>query len=422
MGDEPAAMKLSGYARRLTGYMRDMLDQLTGRSKPAAAAAPHRPAFETPERVAIVQVSHAAAKDDRATRAILKGSTNQIHLSPWAAADLEGASGSAADPKFSFGPLGERTDLLLVRHDAQGILPNAFTAAWLGTLLAEEEVGAVLVGRVGSGPNGGRAVASAVSKWLPERAVCVAGPRWIRLTSTPDLALHVENLPSAYPLLHRAYKGFRDICRRRGSARDVPQSFMYSMLGATRNSLVLERLAARFGWGPNPVIVDIGGGYGFLGLELAAKGWNVAVVDFDPAKTELVGPWLAQRSPRPLPIGFFTRSMDEVSDLGVPGGSQPQAITFFQSLRLGNRDRAADTLRACWARLSPGGALLIHELVHETPGVVFAEGSLFYRDELLRLVAEVATAPSYVSKWDGEPMRKFIADTSMILARKPPSD
>jgi len=156
--------------------------------------------------------------------------------------------------------------------------------------------------------------------------------------------------------------------------------------------------------------------------ELAAKGWSVAVVDFDSAKTEIVGPWLAQRSPRPLPIGFFTRSMDAISDVGVPGGSRPQAITFFQSLRLGNRDRAADTLRACWARLAPGGALLIHELVHETPGVVFAEGSLFYRDELLRLVAEVAAAPSYVSMWDGEPMRKFIADTSMLLARKPPSD
>lgn len=383
--------------------------------------ASHRPVFETVKRVAIVQVRRAAAKEDRETRAILKGSTRQIHLSPWAAADLEGASGSATDPRFSFAPLGERTDLLLVRHHAQGILPNAFTAAWLGTLLAEGEVRAAMVERRGRGPNGGRAVANALCKWFPEGALCVANPRWIRLTATPDLALHVQNLPTAYPLLHRAYDGFRDICRRQGSARDVPQSFMYSMLGATRNSLVLERLAARFGWGPNPAIVDIGGGYGFLGLELAAKGWNVAVLDFDRAKTELVGPWLAQRSPRPLPIGFFNRSMDEVSDLGVPGGSRPQAITFFQSLRLGNRDRATDTLRACWACLAPGGALLIHELVHETPGVVFAEGSLFHRDELLRLVGEVAAAPSYVSKWDGEPMRKFIADTSIILARKPPN-
>jgi hypothetical protein len=191
------------------------------------------------------------------------------------------------------------------------------------------------------------------------------------------------------------------------------------MLGATRNSLVLERIAARLGWGPNPAIVDVGGGYGFLGLEMAAKGWTVAVIDFDPAKTERLGPWLAQRSPHPLPIGFFTRSMDALSEAGVPGGSRPQAITFFQSLRLGNRDRAADTLRACWAHLAPGGALLIHELVHETPGVVFAEGSLFYRDELLHLVAEVAAAPSYVSKWDGAPMRKFIPDTSVILAHKP---
>ncbi|HEV2336902.1 MAG TPA: class I SAM-dependent methyltransferase [Stellaceae bacterium] len=315
--------------------------------------------------------------------------------------------------------MGAPTDLLVVRHHAQGILPNAFTAAWLGTLLAEKEVRAALVARVGSGPNGGRAVANAVVRWLPEEALCDAGPRWIRLTAAPGLAHHVQNLPTAYPLLHRAYDGFRDICRRQGSDQDAPQSFMYSMLGATRNSLVLDRIAARLGWGPNPAIVDVGGGYGFLGLELAAKGWNVAVIDVDRAKTELLGPWLTRRSPRPLPINFFTRSMDELSDAGVPGGFPPHAITFFQSLRLGNRDRAADTLRACWARLAPGGALLIHELVHEMPGVSFAEGSLFCRDELLGLVEEVAAVPSYVSKWDGQPMRKFIPDASVILARKP---
>ena len=412
-------MTVSGYTRRLTGRLRELLGRLTGRSKPAAAAAPRRTVCETVERLAIVQVSRAAAKSDRRSRAIVKGSTRQIHLSQWATADLEGASGSAEDPKFSFGPLGEPIDLLLVRRDAQGILPNAFTAAWLGTLLAEGEVHAALVWRVGGGPNGGRAVANAVSRWLPEAAVRVAGPRWIRVTPTPRLAGHVQNLPTAYPLLHRAYDGFRDRCRSQGSDRDVAQSFMYSMLGATRNSLVLERIAARLGWGPNPAIVDVGGGYGFLGLEMAAKEWNVAVLDSDPVKTELIGPWLARRSPHPLPIGFFTRSMDELSEAGVPRGSRPQAITFFQSLRLGNRNRAADTLRACWAALAPGGALLIHELVHETPGVVFAEGSLFYRDELLHLVAEVAAAPSYVSKWDGEPMRKFIPDTSVILARKP---
>jgi len=402
-------MKLSRYARRLTGFISGDL-----------AGSPQS-AFESIERLAIVQVRGAAAKDDRETRAIVKGSKYQIHLSPWATADLEGASGSAEDPKFSFGPLGAPTDLLVVRHHAQGILPNAFTAAWLGTLLAEKEIRTALVARVGSGPNGGSAVANAVTKWLPEGAVCGAGPRWIRLTTTPDLAHHVQNLPTAYPLLHRSYEGFRDICRRQGSDQEAPQSFMYSMLGATRNSLVLERIAARLGWGANPAIADVGGGYGFLGLELAAKGWNVAVIDVDRAKTELLGPWLTQRSPRPLPINFFTRSMDELSDAGVPGGSPPQAITFFQSLRLGNRDRAAETLRACWARLAPGGVLLIHELVHEMPGVTFAEGSLFYRDELLGLVNEVAEVPSYVSKWDGEPMRKFIPDVSVILARKPQS-
>ncbi len=79
-GDEPLAMNVSRYARRLTGFMRNMLGRLNGWSKPAASAVSHRTVFETVERLAIVQVSRAAVKDDRETRAIPKGGARQIHL------------------------------------------------------------------------------------------------------------------------------------------------------------------------------------------------------------------------------------------------------------------------------------------------------------------------------------------------------
>jgi 2-polyprenyl-3-methyl-5-hydroxy-6-metoxy-1,4-benzoquinol methylase len=191
------------------------------------------------------------------------------------------------------------------------------------------------------------------------------------------------------------------------------------MIGASRNSLMLERLADRFGWGPQPTMLDVGGGHGFLGLELAAKRWTVVVADHDPAKTELLGPWLARLSPRPLAIEYRTLSMEDLAAGGIPG--QPSGfhvVTFFGSLLFARRNRVASLLRACWERLVPGGALIIREMVRQTAGE-HLHGFRFERDELLRLVEENAAPPGFVSVVDGSPMTEFHAGTSALLAAKP---
>lgn len=340
------------------------------------------------------------------------GDQRQVHLAVWAS-DIANASGSAADPKFMFGPLSEPVDLLLVRCDVGGVIPNAFTAAWLGTLLAERETAAALIARDDN------ATAETLCKFLPEAAVRTDHARWMRLDRTDDLADCVASLPTSYPFLHRAYEGFRQKLSDKGQQPLASRSFMYSMLGTSRNSLLLERMATQFGWGPNPAIVDIGGGYGFLGLELAAKGWTVAAIDRDSFSTEVVGRWLAERSPRPLPLELVTQSMDEIPQGGLPGGRAPHVITFFHSLLMGRRDRVGDILRACWDSLTPGGALVIHELVHGTPGERANDRRLFRQEELLRLITENAAAPGFVSVFDGKPMDIFVPGTSLIVARRP---
>jgi hypothetical protein len=339
------------------------------------------------------------------------GDQRQVHLAAWAS-DIAAASGSASDPKFMFGPLSEPVDLLVVPGNVGGVFPNAFTAAWLGTLLAEREIGAALIQR------DDHRMVQTLGQFLPEAAVRKDHARWIHLDRTDDLADCVNSLPTSYPFLHRAYEGFREKFVEKGWGHVASRSFMYSMLGTSRNSLLLERMAAEFEWGPNPAIVDIGGGYGFLGLELAAKGWTVAAIDRESFNTEVVGCWLAARSPRPLPLELVTQSMDEIPEGGLPGGRAPHAITFFHSLLMAQRDRVGDIIRTCWDSLVPGGALVIHELVHGTPGERVGDRRLFKRDELLRLITENAAAPSFVSVLDGKPMDKFVPGTSLIVARR----
>ena len=364
--------------------------------------------------IAVVQPPPEAFEGDAAIRAAPEeriGDQRQIRLAVWAS-DIASASGSTADPKFMFGPLSEPVELLLVPRDVGGVFPNAFTVAWLGTLLAERETGAALIER------GDNAMADTLCKFLPESAVRKDHARWLRLDRTDDLADRVTSLPTSYPFLHRAYEGFRKKFSDKGWEPVAARSFMYSMLGTSRNSLLLERMATQFGWGPNPTIVDIGGGCGFLGLELATKGWNVAAVDRDPFRTEVVGRWLAERSPRPLPLELVTQSMDEIPQGGLPGGVAPHVVTFFHSLLMGRRDRVGDILRACWDSLVPGGALVIHELVHGTPGERAGDQRLFEQEELLRLIAENAAEPSFVSVLDGSPMDIFVPGTSLIVARR----
>jgi 2-polyprenyl-3-methyl-5-hydroxy-6-metoxy-1,4-benzoquinol methylase len=198
--------------------------------------------------------------------------------------------------------------------------------------------------------------------------------------------------------------------------------FMHSMLGASRNSQVLEELSRRFGWGGCPKMLDVGGGHGLLGLEMAAKNWTVTVIDQDPAKTELLGPWLVRQSARPLPIEFLTMAMEELPECSLSTRlSAPHVITFFGSLLFARRERRPNILRACWKRLAPGGALLIHELVRSDPAEHLHERR-FDRDELIDLIAENAAPPGFVSIRDGRPMDAFRPGLTALFVCKAVAD
>lgn len=362
------------------------------------------------ERIAIV--NPPPADIDTASPAVSGDDQGQLHLAIWAR-DVDAASGTAADPRFVFGPLRRTVDVLLVPAEVPGVFPNAFTAAWFATLLSEREAGAIRVERGEGAQN--RAMTEALGSFFPPQTMDFRQPGWTVLAPAPELADRIGSLPTSYPGLHRAYDGFRERLAEHGWAEIAGRSFMYSMLGASRNSLLLERLAARIGCGSPPSLVDIGGGFGFLGLELAAKGWPVAVIDYDPFKTEVMGRWLADRVRPAGSIEFRTQSMDEIPETGLPA-DRPRLVTFFHSLRLARRDLVPAILRRCWDSLAPGGALVIHELVHGTPGESAEDELLFRYDDLLRVVSENAAKPGYWSVLDAAPMAEFVAGTSLFVA------
>src|SRR5207249_6000183 len=76
-------------------------------------------------------------------------------------------------------------------------------------------------------------------------------------------------------------------------------------------------------------------------------------------------------------------------------------------------------LRACWQRLVPGGALVIHEVV-PPEAAARVDDLQFERDELIRLVSENAAPPGYLSMTDASLLAEFgHGGSGALLAVKP---
>lgn len=389
-------------------------------------------AYDRPRRVAII---HPTVQTDPrqlpAMQQALKAAVEDpalVHLS-YRGRHLDLARAAAENPAFLFTPLVPPADQLLALSQTIGLYPNGFTAAWLGTLLIRGETQEILVGR--GGGKRGQKVIGALRDALPAASIDDADRQWLRLRRSAELTQAVAAIPTAYPFLHGAFPAFRALYE--GVApRDAGEfvsaegpaeaTFRYSLLGASRNSFILECIADRLGWAPQPRLLDVGGGHGFLGLEMAAKGWSVTVVDHDPAKTELVGPWLARRSQRPLPIEYLTMEMESLDADDLPGLQRElQAITFFNSLYTAKRDRVGAILQACWELLAPGGALVIVEAVRQKPDEHLHE-MRFSSDELINLTMENTVTPNYLSLVDGSSMPEFRAGASALILEKTPSE
>jgi hypothetical protein len=372
-------------------------------TSPTSLAFDHNTRGNARRRIAIVHPASAVLAEMPTVRQVLDAGADDamlVHLC-FEGRHFDSSRATAADPAFLFTRLDPPVDLLLVLPQTQGVLPNTFTAAWLGTLLARGEAREIRIAR--DDEEHFRRLTNALRAALPATAFVEPDEHWLRLHSGAGLAERAAALPSSYGFLHGIDREFRGLWPFQGAETTLRNS----LFGASRNSLILESLAERLGWGPRPRLLDIGGAYGCLGLELAAKDWDVTVADNDPTKTESLGPWLVRLSPQPLAIEFCTLSMEDIATGGIPGdGAGWDAITFFLSLYNAKRERVPALLRACWQRLAPGGALVIHEVV-PLEARERVDDLQFERDELIRLVTENAAPPGYVSMTDASLSAEF---------------
>ena len=103
-------------------------------------------------------------------------------------------------------------------------------------------------------------------------------------------------------------------------------------------------------------ITDIGGGYGFYSIEMAAMGHNVQMLDFNPGYLN-VAKWLRNSANVQEKMKIVEANMADFD----PNLQTNDIVTFFGSLLYLPREEVAPLLRKAYQSLRPGGVILFHE-------------------------------------------------------------
>lgn len=143
------------------------------------------------------------------------------------------------------------------------------------------------------------------------------------------------------------------------SANVADGQFCYTMHGVFQKGLFLDEWIRRQTFaGADLNILDMGGGYGGLGVEMAVRGHAVTVVELEDAKIELLGRWLARSADVASKVTFRTGDFSKINTVGGPF----DLICFFGSLLYEDRAVLPKLLADCAARLTQRGRLIVQEL------------------------------------------------------------
>ncbi len=247
---------------------------------------------------------------------------------------------------------------------------------------------------------------------------------WIDLCSKENLQITENEIPSIYNHFANNYGIFHKIyCQATNQDHiTIPDlygnaaiTFIYSMFGANQKSFILSKIHQFFNL-PSPhkcTGLDVGGGWGFLGAELALQGYTLTVADYDKKKTDIVGPWLAKHCRVEDRLSFVNLTMEQLNNIN----GQYDFISFFGSLLYAQKNQISRILEGCMKMLNTGGLLLIHENPKEkgVPGTLDYE-KRFEANTLHNLLLENCGTPQYFSVFSGEKIPKEKAHTSVIMA------
>ena len=324
-------------------------------------------------------------------------------------------------PAHIYSALPADVSRIFVVREFPLLYANDFTLAWLLCMLLDTDEGSLFI-EIPDAKAGERRhllTPSMIADRLGIRPEPLGGG-WFSIEKEGVLREKLGELQTIYPFFHGNFDSFLSVWSGTGISHppdrkirdDAVRTLIYSLHGANQKSFVVERIMDDTGMKGKARILDMGGGMGFLGAELALKGHDVTVIDCQPGSIgcgrKLWDAAGAVRRPD-LALGNIER-IDEMA-----GGYD--LISYFGCLLYIDRREMPKVLRHSYSMLNDGGLLLIHE----NPREAGAPGSLDYEkrfeaDELYALMADSCGPPSFYNVFTGNPMAWELARQKLIMA------
>ena len=302
------------------------------------------------------------------------------------------------------------------------LLPaNDFTLAWLYSIVERVSGGYLWIEfkNIEHLKHHNRIVPETISNKLPAVVVeKITDTLWrIENTGTALGTTHSPDLPTSFSDMYRATEEYKNLyigaIKGNQQGGRAEKHIIYSMTGANKKSWLIELITASSNAADQMEIFDGGGGCGHFAVEMASKGHRVRVYDHDPAKIEVLGPWLAQKCHVNELISF---QKGRLEDLVLPRAVY-DLVTLFGSLLYAEKKAVAGILQNAWHGLKPGGWLAIQELPKEkTKPDIGDYDRQFFTDDLYRLIASNASIPQYYSLFNGAKISRVQASQKSYLA------
>ena len=189
---------------------------------------------------------------------------------------------------------------------------------------------------------------------------------WFRIGWRKGLTEDVAGLGSIYPLLAHRFGDFHEALIEAGHPDGDPDSdfynstvntFTYSMHWALHTSALLEIIFREHGMTGPMRGLDVGGSYGFLACEMAARGHRMTNLEMLDSGVQRFQPWLAEASGVANLVDGVAARMETLSEKD----DRYDFVCFMGSLLCIDRDKVPDVLKAATRQLERGGLVLVRE-------------------------------------------------------------
>jgi|GEM_PF-5104964 len=288
-----------------------------------------------------------------------------------------------------------------------------FTFAWLIKLLEDMGEGSELLIEIENDTRNSarnRVTAEAVKSLFSSCCEVRTEGGVVAVTYSEGVIDLGRRVRSIYPAFHRGFDDFAVAFKRSHVGKGWDDSFacsealrmyVYSLYGAHHKSFISKRIVSEMlqTGSERPAMLDMGGGFGFLGAEMAKFGFEVEVSDYSGEHVE-IGEWVMERCGLGDVVRPVVGTIEEVVDRGEV--EKYDVVSMFGALLYAKRDMVPEIMRACMRSLKPGGLFLLHE----NPAGVIRPGSkdydiCFREEELLGLLKAHAGDPVFYNVFTG---------------------